>query len=215
MHEAEQYLRNPANPPHLEVIIDGKKRRLFINRTDNGGIIGIIALRKHKKGYVFSKWDTITKICYPKNEKENTPEDIQRKLVLKYQRLAAQATFTNPFLRKVAKAIPTKSLYENHITTGVRIDGEIITLEAIRKWSGEVIYREFKKALEERRAYRSGRFNFRGYDGSLWLEPYEDGNTYMKPGDINGGFSKEYRNCLNGYYYLLINDKNFIGYDID
>lgn len=37
----------------------------------------------------------------------------------------------------------------------------------------------------------------------------------MKQGDIHGGFSKERRNCLNGFYYLLINDSNFIGYDID
>lgn len=26
---------------------------------------------------------------------------------------------------------------------------------------------------------------------------------------------KEYRNCGNGYYYLLINDDFMIGYDID
>lgn len=26
---------------------------------------------------------------------------------------------------------------------------------------------------------------------------------------------KEYRNCGNGYYYLLINDNSMIGYDID
>ena len=29
------------------------------------------------------------------------------------------------------------------------------------------------------------------------------------------GFSKEFRNCGNGYYYLLINDEYMIGYDID
>ena len=29
------------------------------------------------------------------------------------------------------------------------------------------------------------------------------------------GFSKEYRNCGNGYYYLLINDEYVIGYDVD
>jgi len=29
------------------------------------------------------------------------------------------------------------------------------------------------------------------------------------------GFSEEFRGCGNGYYYLLINDENFIGYDID
>ena len=41
MHEAEQYLRNPQNPPSLHVIIGGKKRRLFINRDQ--GQIGIVA----------------------------------------------------------------------------------------------------------------------------------------------------------------------------
>ena len=34
-------------------------------------------------------------------------------------------------------------------------------------------------------------------------------------GDMMAGFSKEYRNCGNGYYYLLINDEWMIGYDID
>lgn len=44
MHEAEQYLRNPQNPPSLHVIIGGKKRRLFINRDQ--GQIGIVAPKK-------------------------------------------------------------------------------------------------------------------------------------------------------------------------
>ena len=30
-----------------------------------------------------------------------------------------------------------------------------------------------------------------------------------------GYFAKEFRNCGNGYYYLLINDNYFIGYDVD
>ena len=46
------------------------------------------------------------------------------------------------------------------------------------------------------------------YDGTLWCEPRENG-------DMAAGFSKEYRNCGNGYYYLLINDEFMIGYDID
>ena len=47
-----------------------------------------------------------------------------------------------------------------------------------------------------------------GYDGTLWCEPRDNG-------DMLAGFSKEYRNCGNGYYYLLINDDYVIGYDID
>ena len=34
-------------------------------------------------------------------------------------------------------------------------------------------------------------------------------------GDVKAGFCKEYRNCGNGYYYLLINDTYVIGCDID
>lgn len=49
---------------------------------------------------------------------------------------------------------------------------------------------------------------FCGYDGTLWCEPRENG-------DMAAGFSKEFRNCGNGYYYLLVNDEYMIGYDID
>ena len=61
MHEAEQYLRNPQNPPSLHVIIGGKKRRLFINRDQ--GQSGIVAPKKKVCGYAFSAWNTIEKIC--------------------------------------------------------------------------------------------------------------------------------------------------------
>lgn len=37
----------------------------------------------------------------------------------------------------------------------------------------------------------------------------------LSKGDEKAGFSKEYRNCGNGYYYLLINDTYVIGCDID
>lgn len=44
IHPAEVYLRNPNNPSSLYVKINGKRRRLFINRHE--GVIGIIAERK-------------------------------------------------------------------------------------------------------------------------------------------------------------------------
>ena len=59
------------------------------------------------------------------------------------------------------------------------------------------------------------RFNFRGYDGSLWVEVYDKDDGYHQAGDLKAGFSKEFRNCGNGYYYLLINEQTFIGCDID
>ncbi len=213
MCEAEQYLRNPDNPPFLYVSIDGKKRRLFINRDFNE--IGIIAPGMKKRGYIFNSWNIIEKIYYPSNKPQRTAEEKHKRLLLKYQKMAAKATFTNPFIQKVMKADPNKKLYENDITTGVTIEGEVISLEAVRKWCGTTVLNMFKEAIQNKTNFDSSRFDFRGYDGSLWVRSYTEGENYLKPGEVAAGFSKEYRNCGNGYYYLLINDDNFIGYDID
>ncbi len=204
IHPAEAYLRNTDNPPYLYVRIEGKRRKLFINRDMN--VIGIIAPRKRRQGYYFSNWTAIEKIYYPTTEKEET--DINRKLVLKYQRLAKLATHSNDWLRKIAKADLEKSLYENRMTTGTRIDGQYIRLSTIEKYCGSMNMHLFREALKQRKKFSTGRFDFCGYDGTLWCEPRENG-------DMAAGFSKEYRGCLNGYYYLLINDEYMIGYDID
>ncbi|WP_288612651.1 hypothetical protein [uncultured Bacteroides sp.] len=212
MHTAEEYLRNPENPNSLYVRYRGKRSRLFIN--EKYGPIGIVAPGKRKRGYIFSDWDGIDKIfdtpATPKDEAE-----INRRLILKYQREAKKAGFTNPFIRHIEDADFSKGLYENSITTGTRIDGQIISLEAVRKWCGDGIYKMFCEAVRERKPYHSSRFNFRGYDGSLWVEVYTKDDGYHRAGDLNAGFSKEFRNCGNGYYYLLINEQIFIGYDID
>lgn len=204
MHPAEAYLRNEQNPPILYVRIYGERRKLFINRGGEN-IIGIIAKGKRKHGYIFTDWDSIEKIYYPSLDNE---KDRNGKLILKYQRLARLATHTNNWLRKIAAADPEKSLYENHITTGTRIDGMCISLARIEKYCGSVRMALFRKALKEGKAFSTSRFDFCGYDGTLWCEP--DGGGGMK-----AGFSKEFRDCLNGYYYLLINDEYVIGYDID
>lgn len=210
MHEAEKYLRNPANPTSLYVRIAGKRRRLYINREY--GQIGIIAPHKQKWGYAFSAWNCIEKIYYPVKGDNTTPQQAEQRLLKKYQKLVAKASFSNIYTRSILNADPTKSLYENRITTGTRIDGQVISLEAIRKWCGESCYQQFKEALKEKKPFDSRRFNFRGYDGSLWVAVYKNKDGID---EINAGFSKEFRNCCNGYYYLLINDDNFIGYDID
>ena len=54
IHPAEEYLRNPNNPTSLYVRINGKRRRLFINRQE--GVIGIIAERMKRRGYRFFDW---------------------------------------------------------------------------------------------------------------------------------------------------------------
>lgn len=210
MHEAEQYLRDPQKPCSLYIQYHGKRRRIFINSQ---GQIGIINPGKRSSGTYFADWDRIEKIYLP--VPKASPEERERRLVLKYQREAAKAHFSSPFIRDILVADPGKSLYENHITTGNRIDGQIISLEAVRKWCGEYYYQQFVEAVRTRTAFHSGIFDFRGYDGSLWVEPYEEGETHKLPGEINAGFNKEYRDCGNGYYYLLINENTFIGYAID
>lgn len=198
IHPAEAYLRNEQNPTSLYVRIAGKRRRLFINRNEN--VIGIIALGKRKSGYIFTDWASIEKIYYPSSSPEDAA-DIEKKLVLKYQKLARLATHTNDWLRKIANADLDKSLYENRITTGTRIDGKCIGLATIEKYCGSWDMARFRTALKQGEKFSTGRFDFCGYDGTLWCEPRENG-------DMAAGFSKEYRNCGNGYYYLLINAMN-------
>ena len=63
IHPAEAYLRNEQNPTSLYVRINGKRRRLFINRSEN--VIGNIAPKKRKSRYIFTDWTSIEKIYYP------------------------------------------------------------------------------------------------------------------------------------------------------
>lgn len=123
IHPAEEYLRNEKNPTSLYVRISGERRKLFINRSDGEGVIGIIAKGKRKRGYVFNAWSSIEKVYYPTTENE---EEAEKKMILKYQKLARLATHTNDWLRRIAGADLTKSLYENHITTGTIMEGSDI-----------------------------------------------------------------------------------------
>lgn len=209
MHEAEEYLRNPETPNSLYVRYHGRRRHLFYNRGKN--ICGIIGIGKRRWGSEFSDWAGIEKIFMPAPAKD--PAEVNRHLILKYQREAAKAGFTNPFIRNIQNADYGKSLYENGITTGTRIDGQIITLEAVRKWCGERIYRNFCEAVRNHTPFHSAQFDFRGYNGSLWVEPSDKDDGYQQAGDLKAGFSKEFRGSACGYYYLLINEQTFIGYD--
>lgn len=128
MHEAEQYLRNPETPYSLYIQYQGRRRRLFYNRDQN--ICGIIGIGRRRYGFGFGDWDNIEKIFKPAPDKD--PEEINRRLIRKFQREAAKAGFTSPFIRKIQHADYSKDLYKNGITTGTSIDGQIITLEAVR-----------------------------------------------------------------------------------
>lgn len=113
----------------------------------------------------------------------------------------------NDWLRRIVKADPSQSLYDNRITTGNAIDGKCIRLATLAKYCGEGVLEQFLRAVKGC-CHFSFRFDYCGYDGTLWCEPRENG-------DVMAGFSKEYRRCTNGYYYLLINDDTLIGYDVD
>lgn len=208
MHEAEKYLRDPNNPNSLYVRYGGHKRRLFINPD---GVIGIVRRGCKKSGVEFSDWHNITKICVKSATDQVAKE---RRMVAKYMREAALATYTNHFIRKCLNADWEKSVYENRLTTGTRIDGEIITLDAIAKYAPMEVSM-FRASLRDKRSYTSQRFNFRGYDGSLSVQIVQTDTEFVKKGDVVGYFNKEYKGTGNGYYYLLINENKFIGYDID
>lgn len=179
----------------LCAVYDGKQRTLA--NCIYGGVLVLIPHRR--RGY-YIDWSKVTKVWLEvKQAKNETPKFIKK---------AQLATFSNAYLRKVLSADPNKSPYENNLSTGVPIEGRIITLKSFGKqYPG--IERQFRQALKERRSFHSDRLPFRGYEATLWLE--KEGEN----GDIHGGLSLEYKDCGNGYYYLLINDDEFIGYDID
>lgn len=182
-----------------------EKKRLFLSAQGN---VCEFAPRSRKRGYaiplnIVENWRSIEKV--QRNEADT---------VAKFRRYAARASFPSAFVRKCLAADPAKDCYENRLTTGTRIDGEIISLKAIERYAPYSV-REFRKALMERREYNSCRFDFRGYDGSLWIEIADKDDGYNRKGDVMAGFSKEYRSCGNGYYYSLIDDEHFIGTDID
>lgn len=112
MHEAEAYLRNTENPTSLYVMIDGKRRRLFINRKEN--VIGIIAPGKRIRGYLFSDWNAIEKVLYPQPtiRKPTANSYLSTSVLLKQPRSKAtgssaslQPTPKNPLTRTVSRQV--------------------------------------------------------------------------------------------------------------
>lgn len=159
----------------------------------------VLSPRSRTRGYNL-QWENVLKVWRETVEDKNVTQ--------KYIDKAKKATFTNDYIRKCLASDPSKSPYENGLSTGVPIEGKIITLKSFGKqypW----IEQQFREALKERRPYRSGRVPFRGYEATLEL--WHNGIE----GDISGSLSLEYKDCGNGYYYMLVNDDEFIGYDID
>lgn len=211
---------------------NGKKDRFFI--SDSGSLCRFKP-RSSRRGYCVYESDVARYTQFLSFKPLPTGEEKLRKeyrIVEKYKQMAGEASFTNPFLRDCL-ALPDfdtwrkdlvepsswekdnnprpKTLYELHITTGTHIDGKVISLNRIAKKYPQAIER-LRESILNRSAgtFITGRWaKFAGYDISLETEY----NAETK--DFRGFLSLEYAGCGNGYYYLLINDENFIGYDVD
>ena len=194
-------------------MVNGSKPRFF---TSNGSSLCVFNKKSSNRGsYFFDSVDDIIKVNYAVVKDDNYRDQQEFKLIFKYFKLASKARFTNSFI-KDCLALPytfeqwvadgKKSLYDYQVTTGNRIDGVVITVDRICK-----AYPHLGTALRNAIQVQWGgsicsRTPFAGYEMSI-----ESNN--------NDGFrcflNLEFKDCCNGYYYLLINEDNFIGYDVD
>lgn len=192
------------------ILKNGEKARLFYSAQNN---LCKFMKGSSRRGYVISVNDIERLLDPPVKD----PDMDKFKGIKKFRDQALKATFTNDFIRSCL-ACPTtfeqwikegkKSAYEYNITTGCGITGQLVSIKTITDKMSSYYRESFLKALAGRYSFNSGTFEYNGYDGSINLEKRENG-------DFVGFLNKEYRNCGNGYYYLLINDEYFIGYDID
>jgi hypothetical protein len=199
IEQAQAYLRENTYGKLRAVIKDpyyGQRNATICNGKSS---VMVLSPKRRTRGYSLD-WRWVLKVFTPSEPKNMTA---------KFTDKAKKATFTNAFIRKCLAADPTKSPYENSLSTGVSIEGKIISLKSFGRQYPE-IERRFRNALKERRTYESYRVPFRGYEATLSLWWTDEAKT-----ELGGGLSLEYKDCGNGYYYLLINDDEFIGYDID
>ena len=192
-----------------------KPVRLFYK--DESGTLCFFKENSSRRGYVVPDnfFETFEEYVYEKKA-QFTPEQKTYNTLFKYLKMARQAEHTNKFIRICLRIPPTfqdwqkagsKGLYESGITTGNRKDGEVISLASVQKRYPYIVD-AFQSAMAGRFQYDSGRVEFRNYEATLSVTIDEDGNAM-------GHLAMEFKNCGNGYYYLMINEKNFIGYDVD
>lgn len=137
-------------------------------------------------------------------------EQMRARLVEKYKRLAGKALFKNAFIEACLNGDPTRSLHENSITTGTRIDGKCITVGRLKKYMYPSEWKSMVDAINKHQpGFRSDKFNMDNFD--CHVETYLSGQMQQ----FQCCLSVEYRGTCNGYYYLLVNEETFIGYDID
>lgn len=200
---------------------DGRKIRLF---NASNGAFCYFPKGRSRSGYTvsYAMFDTFVKFQYAKtlteDEKSVKGDKKLYNKIAKYRRMAYEAVgFTNSWIEACKKLPKTfqewvdgdkKGLYELDITTGNSTDGVVISIERITK-QYKYIGDKLKKAIAEQISDTiCNRVEFAGYEMSISTQKHEDGTFQCS-------LSLEYKDCLNGYYYLLINQGNFIGYDKD
>jgi hypothetical protein len=198
------------------ILVDGQKLRLFISTC---GQLCHFKNKSRRTGYPLytSQTEKIDKVFYVTEKTEEDKDREEFKLLSKYKKYALQASFTSCFI-DCCLSIPDtfeqwvndgkKSAYKYGVTTGNKIDGKVISISRIEKKYPHVGMM-LRKAIENKtHGLICSRYDFAGYEMSIETTVDENGN-------FRGFLSLEYKNCGNGYYYLLVNDENFIGYDVD
>lgn len=215
-----------------EIISAKSKEKTFRLFIATNGVLCYFKPRSGRNGYRLSESDFETLISFqaPILLSEDDKLKKQYAEIAKYKKMAEKATFTNSWIED-CKNIPNfeewkkdlktdnfgtpcdprpKNLYELGITTGNKIDSKVISIDRIAKQ-----YPNYARMLRENIANQKAgvicsHVPFAGYDMSL-----STANKESSTGEFMGYLSIEFKGCGNGYYYLLINDDNFIGYDVD
>ena len=195
---------------------NGKVWRFFI--ADNHGYLCYFKKGSSRRGYPFYEhdFDALVSFNGAKVATEVDKDQAEYKTIAKFRKMSQKASFTNEFIKNCL-ALPAtfeqwvaegkKSAYELGVTTGCKITGKVISVESYLK---DFPYErnQMTEAIKNKTVWRSGSHRWRGYDCSISFE-------YNEVAGWRGFLSLEYKGCGNGYYYLLINDENFIGYDVD
>lgn len=198
---------------------DGTIDRFFISTCGN---LCCFFPKSGRRGFIvsMSTFDEYTKFKFKVDKTEEQKLKAEYNKIAKYKKMAEKASFTNSWIED-CKNLPTLEefekdqknneygiLYNHGITTGNKIDGKVISLSRIEKQYPRAI-NELREAIANKEAVGTiiSTVPFAGYEMTISVEP--------RDGGIMGYLSLEYKGCGNGYYYLLINDENFIGYDVD
>ena len=198
---------------------DKRKYRLF---HANNGVLAYFGKGKSRSGsrVSFDIFSTFEKFQYAKvltdEQKDEQRDKKYFNLIAKFRRLAAKAKFTNEFIVNCLELPETieqwvedgkKSLFEYHVTTGSACDGKVISIERIAK-KNKYTAESLRRAIENKTSdIICSRRNFAGYEMTIETKSYGD--------MFKVWLSLEYKGQLNGHYYVLINENEFIGIDTD